>query len=87
LARVIPAGPACHTGDPTCFHRAPPPNALEALDRVIANRVASPQPASYTNKLLADRNLAAEKIGEESSELVVALAIKITNARKKKRRI
>jgi histidinol phosphatase-like enzyme (inositol monophosphatase family) len=74
LARVIPAGPACHTGDPTCFHDAPPPNALDALDRVIANRAASPQPSSYTNKLLADRNLRLKKIGEEASELVVALA-------------
>jgi histidinol-phosphatase len=74
LARVIPAGPACHTGDPTCFHDAPSPNALDALDRTIAKRAASPDPASYTNKLLSDRNLRLKKIGEESSELVVALA-------------
>ncbi|MEO7112025.1 MAG: bifunctional phosphoribosyl-AMP cyclohydrolase/phosphoribosyl-ATP diphosphatase HisIE [Polyangiaceae bacterium] len=74
LARVIPAGPACHTGDPTCFHDALSPNALDALDRTIAKRAASPEAASYTSKLLADRNLRLKKIGEESSELVVALA-------------
>jgi histidinol phosphatase-like enzyme (inositol monophosphatase family) len=74
LARVIPAGPACHTGDATCFHDASAPNALDALDRVILDRQASPQPSSYTNKLLADRNLRLKKIGEEASELVVALA-------------
>jgi len=74
LARVIPAGPACHTGDATCFHHAPPPNAIDALDRTIAHRAASPAAASYTNKLLGDRNLRLKKIGEEATELVVALA-------------
>jgi histidinol-phosphatase len=74
LARVISAGPACHTGDATCFHDASPANALDALDKIIAQRAASPEAASYTNKLLSDRNLRLKKIGEEASELVVALA-------------
>ncbi|MEO8876950.1 MAG: bifunctional phosphoribosyl-AMP cyclohydrolase/phosphoribosyl-ATP diphosphatase HisIE [Polyangiaceae bacterium] len=74
LARVIPAGPACHTGDATCFHHASAPNALDAVDRTIALRAASPAPGSYTNKLLDDRNLRLKKIGEEATELAVALA-------------
>lgn len=74
LARVVAAGPACHTGDPTCFHDAPPPSSLDALGRTIALRAKSPAPGSYTNKLLADRNLRLKKIGEEASELVVAIA-------------
>ncbi|HEX7662990.1 MAG TPA: phosphoribosyl-ATP diphosphatase, partial [Polyangiaceae bacterium] len=74
LARVLPAGPACHTGDPTCFRDAPPPSSLDALDRTIALRSKSPIAGSYTNKLLADRNLRLKKIGEEASELVVAIA-------------
>src|SRR5215203_6136329 len=40
LALVEPAGPACHTGERTCFHNgdlAPAPHeALPALERVIA---------------------------------------------------
>ena len=72
LARVIPQGPACHTGDRTCFRDAPAPCALTALDRTIASRKENP--SGYTGKLLADRNLRLKKIGEEATELAVALA-------------
>jgi phosphoribosyl-ATP pyrophosphohydrolase/phosphoribosyl-AMP cyclohydrolase len=72
LARVVPHGPACHTGDRTCFHDAPAPCALTALDRTIASRKENP--SGYTGKLLADRNLRLKKIGEEATELAVALA-------------
>src|SRR3954454_22293553 len=59
LALVEPAGPACHTGERTCFHngdRDPAPHeALPALERVIAARAADPTPkASYTQELLAN---------------------------------
>ncbi|MBL9025713.1 MAG: bifunctional phosphoribosyl-AMP cyclohydrolase/phosphoribosyl-ATP diphosphatase HisIE [Myxococcales bacterium] len=77
LARVEPAGPACHTGQVTCFGD-PPLDALRALDATIAARAAAPEDGaarpSYTRRLLADRNLRLKKIGEEASELVVALA-------------
>lgn len=72
LARVLPQGPACHTGDRTCFRDAPAPAALTALDRTIAARRANP--SGYTGKLFADRNLRLKKIGEEATELAVALA-------------
>jgi phosphoribosyl-ATP pyrophosphohydrolase/phosphoribosyl-AMP cyclohydrolase len=75
LARVIPAGPACHTLDRTCFHDAPPAEPLAALDRTIAERAAAPPGGtSYTQKLLANRNLRLKKVGEEATELVMALA-------------
>ena len=38
LARVIPAGPACHTGELTCFGGAGQGDALAALDETIASR-------------------------------------------------
>ncbi len=77
LARVIPAGPACHTGDRTCFHSAPAPDALTALDRTIAARASGPVGGtSYTQKLLGDRNLRLKKLGEEAAELVMALTEK-----------
>lgn len=41
LARVVPAGPACHTGSISCFGaRALGADALAALDSVIAARAA-----------------------------------------------
>ena len=89
LARVIPLGPACHTGAASCFGEpatAPvPPTALSALDRRIAQRAAELMAAdgaaddatrtvSYTQRLLLDRNLRLKKLGEEATELAVACA-------------
>jgi len=79
LARVEPAGPACHTGAVTCFGDAPA-DALGVLDRVIADREQGAgnrelgKPGSYTAKLLGDRNLRLKKLGEEAAELVLACA-------------
>ena len=72
LAQVIPAGPACHTGALTCFGDLGA-GVLDRLDRTLAARAAAPDPgASYTAKLLADRNLRLKKLGEEAIELAVA---------------
>src|SRR5919106_1338269 len=81
LARVIPAGPACHSGSTTCFGAAEPLRLTSAvlarLDRVIADRAAAPSEervTSYTRRLLGDRNLRLKKLGEECAELVTACA-------------
>jgi phosphoribosyl-ATP pyrophosphohydrolase/phosphoribosyl-AMP cyclohydrolase len=79
LARVAPAGPACHTGAVSCFgHSALTPDALTALDATIATRSAVPasdgEAPSYTRRLLGDRNLRLKKLGEEAAELVTACA-------------
>jgi phosphoribosyl-ATP pyrophosphohydrolase/phosphoribosyl-AMP cyclohydrolase len=79
LARVAPAGPACHTGAVSCFGDvALAADALSALDATIAARSESAssaaKPSSYTHRLLADRNLRLKKIGEEAAELVTACA-------------
>jgi phosphoribosyl-ATP pyrophosphohydrolase/phosphoribosyl-AMP cyclohydrolase len=76
LALVRQTGPACHTGAATCF--APPdgetPRAIvAALSALIESRKQSPPAGSYTAKLLADPNMSAKKIGEESVELAMAL--------------
>ena len=79
LARVIPAGPACHTGEMSCFGVAAlGPDALAALDQVILKR-ANGKPGienkpSYTRELLGDRNKRLKKLGEEAAELVAACA-------------
>lgn len=77
LARVRPAGPACHEGTTSCFRDdALGADALSVLDRTVAARVASlaagDASASYTQKLLSDRNLRLKKLGEEAVELAVA---------------
>ena len=47
-------------------------NFLTELIALIADRKANPKPGSYTNQLLADRTKAAQKVGEEATEVVVA---------------
>lgn len=87
LARVIPAGPACHTGQVSCFAESAQPSAWAALvDTIRARRKQSrgtgeegaAAPArddrSYTRVLLGDRNLRLKKIGEEAAEFVIACA-------------
>ena len=76
LARVVPAGPACHTGTVSCFGRdAVSADALSMLDATIAKRqrsMAEDGSPSYTRRLLSDRNLRLKKLGEEAVELAVA---------------
>ena len=79
LARVLSAGPACHTGARSCFGDAAlAADVLGELDATIESRAAdieaSPAKPSYTRKLLNDRNLRLKKIGEEAAELVTACA-------------
>jgi phosphoribosyl-ATP pyrophosphohydrolase/phosphoribosyl-AMP cyclohydrolase len=77
LALVEPAGPACHTGERSCFHRgqldpAAPYEALPTLERTISSRAAERPEGSYTAKLLADPGLNGEKVAEEAEEVARA---------------
>lgn len=83
LALVRPTGPACHTGEATCFGEGAQPGAADAgtagdtlarLDAVLASRAAERPSDSYTTRLLDDENLRLKKLGEETAELVAALA-------------
>ena len=73
LALVEPAGPACHTGERTCFHNGEldpvPAEALALLERTIESRRGAD---SYTGELLADRERAGAKVEEEAEEVVRA---------------
>ena len=85
LYRVDQSGPACHTGEPTCFFTTvhtdgstsagadPGGHLLTRLATTIAQRAAERTPGSYTVHLL-DHGLAkiSQKVGEEAVELVVA---------------
>jgi phosphoribosyl-ATP pyrophosphohydrolase/phosphoribosyl-AMP cyclohydrolase len=76
LALVEPAGPACHTGERTCFHNGDlvpaPHEALPALERVIAERARDAPAGSYTAELLADPPRIGEKVREEADEVARA---------------
>jgi phosphoribosyl-AMP cyclohydrolase / phosphoribosyl-ATP pyrophosphohydrolase len=77
LALVEPAGPACHTGERTCFHRgelAPgaPHETLPALERTIVERATVRPDGSYTAKLLENPELNGAKVLEEAEEVARA---------------
>jgi phosphoribosyl-AMP cyclohydrolase / phosphoribosyl-ATP pyrophosphohydrolase len=76
LAIVEPSGPACHTGERTCFHNgdltAMPHEALPALERTIADRAVYSPKGSYTAELLANPGHVGEKVQEEAEEVARA---------------
>ncbi|MFC5604536.1 bifunctional phosphoribosyl-AMP cyclohydrolase/phosphoribosyl-ATP diphosphatase HisIE [Sporosarcina koreensis] len=78
LLQVEPAGPACHTGETTCFHT----NGFEERKSVrgvvhevvdeIKDRRANPVDGSYTSYLFREGvDKVLKKIGEESTEVVI----------------
>jgi len=77
LALVEPAGPACHTGERSCFHRgepfgAAPHEALPALERTLAERARERPSGSYTVELLGDPPRIGAKVLEEAEEVARA---------------
>ncbi|MGA2319794.1 MAG: bifunctional phosphoribosyl-AMP cyclohydrolase/phosphoribosyl-ATP diphosphatase HisIE [Solirubrobacteraceae bacterium] len=77
LALVEPAGPACHTGERTCFHRGEldpgaPHETLPGLERTLAERAAERPKGSYTVELLDDPPRIGEKVMEEAEEVARA---------------
>jgi len=82
LYRVEPRGPACHTGEESCFfttlagERGSEPGfgvILERLSGTIAQRHRDMPEGSYTAGLLSrGTERVAQKVGEEAVEVVVA---------------
>jgi phosphoribosyl-ATP pyrophosphohydrolase/phosphoribosyl-AMP cyclohydrolase len=77
LALVEPAGPACHTGERTCFHRGAldpgaPYETLPARERTRSARARQRPEGSYTVELLDDPRRIGEKVMEESEEVARA---------------
>ena len=76
VALVEPTGPACHTGERSCFFRdlaggAPEPAAHEALavlERTLAERARERPEGSYTAELLAEPARIGAKVREEADE-------------------
>jgi phosphoribosyl-ATP pyrophosphohydrolase/phosphoribosyl-AMP cyclohydrolase len=77
LALVEPAGPACHTGERTCFHRgdlhpSAPYEVLPSLERTLRQRARERPAGSYTVELLDSPERIGEKVIEEADEVVRA---------------
>ena len=77
LALVEPAGPACHTGERTCFHRGQlsplaPHETLPELGRTLASRARERPAGSYTVELLDNPGRIGEKVMEEAEEVARA---------------
>ncbi len=79
LALVEPTGPACHTGERSCFHRTlgdpavAVHEALPALARTLAGRQRDLPDGSYTAELLrAGSGAIGDKVTEEADEVARA---------------
>lgn len=84
LLRVIPDGPACHTGSETCFqyevtkqmkfeYSKDESTVIDELFSVILLRKLEPKSSSYTSTLLeGDVNRVAQKVIEEAGEAAIA---------------
>ncbi|MDN4594350.1 bifunctional phosphoribosyl-AMP cyclohydrolase/phosphoribosyl-ATP diphosphatase HisIE [Polycladomyces subterraneus] len=82
LVKVIPNGPACHTGAVSCFGTVNPSgeepttdrfDILNRLESLIARREAERPEGSYTTYLFEkglDKIL--KKVGEEAAEVIIA---------------
>lgn len=82
LAKVEQIGPACHTGNPTCFFQplvgndydeTNPLQVFESVYETIVDRKEHPKEGSYTNYLF-DKGIdkILKKVGEEATEIIIA---------------
>lgn len=78
VAKVIKAGPACHTGSESCFtaplYQDEEKKSFSVADlyQLVLDRKVNPQEKSYTSYLFAKGNeKILKKIGEESTEVVI----------------
>ncbi|MGC6498057.1 MAG: bifunctional phosphoribosyl-AMP cyclohydrolase/phosphoribosyl-ATP diphosphatase HisIE [Candidatus Puniceispirillaceae bacterium] len=75
LLRAQPVGPACHTGDRTCFVDEMPQGAgfIGTLNRLVHQRHTEMPAGSYTTSLFeSGKARIAQKVGEEGVELALA---------------
>lgn len=78
LMEVIPMGPACHTGEETCFYEEVyrqdgyKRDIIYELANEIKTRKRQPVEGSYTNYLFTEGiDKILKKIGEETSEVII----------------
>ena len=77
LVSVVPAGPACHTGNESCFfnpiYEGSAPFTIEGLMELIKGRKTDKKEGSYTTYLFEKgRDKILKKVGEEATEVIIA---------------
>jgi phosphoribosyl-ATP pyrophosphohydrolase/phosphoribosyl-AMP cyclohydrolase len=81
LVGAEPTGPVCHTGQRSCFPDTTPTvrlgDVLGRLARIVRERDRVRPPESYTARLFEQGiPRIAQKVGEESTEVVIAASTK-----------
>lgn len=78
LVEVLPKGPACHTGEVSCFYKTgyeeteATRNIIHDLTAEISHRKENPVEGSYTSYLFREGiDKVLKKVGEESSEVII----------------
>ncbi|WP_099156549.1 bifunctional phosphoribosyl-AMP cyclohydrolase/phosphoribosyl-ATP diphosphatase HisIE [Virgibacillus ndiopensis] len=86
LIQVRPLGPACHTGNESCFYQylykedAPTFDMLDQLVTTIKQRRQEPVEGSYTTYLFNEGiDKVLKKVGEEASEVIIGAKNSDTN--------
>lgn len=84
VVRVLPKGPACHTGETSCFYEtiykndnlqpaAASSDILATLEKLIADRDVERPEGAYTTYLFEEGvDKILKKVGEEASEVIIA---------------
>lgn len=80
VVEVLPSGPACHTGEDTCFHKSLEKfdetvgyNVVTSLINTIKERQETMPEGAYTTYLFEKGvDKICKKVGEESAEVIIA---------------
>lgn len=80
VVEVLPSGPACHTGEATCFHNTQEKfdetvgyNVVTSLINTIEERQQTMPEGAYTTYLFEKGvDKICKKVGEESAEVIIA---------------
>ncbi|RLQ85097.1 bifunctional phosphoribosyl-AMP cyclohydrolase/phosphoribosyl-ATP diphosphatase HisIE [Planomicrobium sp. Y74] len=80
IYEVIPNGPACHTGEQSCFSetiygesKATAGDMLQELKELIRNRQSEMPEGAYTTYLFEEGvDKICKKVGEEAAEVIIA---------------
>lgn len=80
IYEVIPNGPACHTGEKSCFHNTIHGEAAESttdmltqLTSLISSREQEMPEGAYTTYLFTEGvDKICKKVGEEAAEVIIA---------------
>jgi phosphoribosyl-AMP cyclohydrolase / phosphoribosyl-ATP pyrophosphohydrolase len=72
LIKATPTGVVCHTGTQTCFGEEDAKGFFYKLENTIQTKIDTNDESSYTNTLFKRGiNKVAQKVGEETVELVI----------------